>query len=136
MDYVESTGVVRYFNPRAVKEGETPSVDTTRFTHSFESWALGQCASAAVRRVDEVVEKRLGKEATGITVSAPRRSGIVVGLRTHLSRGGDEISEPNVDVDEVIPATPRSVTATVSFAGRDHRETFPVFVQRRTTRNN
>ncbi|WP_158057191.1 hypothetical protein [Halorussus halophilus] len=52
---------------------------------------------------------------------------IEIVYQTTLGRDGSVVSEPTVDHDELLSATPESVTATVSLDDRTHTELIPVW---------
>jgi len=76
-----------------------------------------------------------GREQVRYGVSAEDGAETIhVEYSTVLGRDGATVSEPTVDHDELVAATPASVTVTISFDGRTHTETIPVWVQHSTER--
>jgi len=49
-----------------------------------------------------------------------------------LRKRNGEVEEPNISLDRLVDAAPRSVKATVRLSGRSHTETVPVFVDEAT----
>ncbi|WP_225333381.1 hypothetical protein [Halomicrobium urmianum] len=104
-------------------------------TQSFEDWARLECGDVATDAVVGVVADRIGRDLE--SVGSGLRSlvfGFVLTVDHNVlrNRDGEVISEPNVPVDRLIEAAPRSLTVTVALDGggedREYTRTFPVGV--------
>lgn len=100
-------------------------------TEPFEDWASREAASAARTVVPSTVRDRIGHELEGVGYGVESEFvGLVVSVSavTSLNRDGEATAEPNVSVDTLVDATPRSVEATVRLDGREYTRRVPAFV--------
>ena len=116
VEYLEATNEVRY--------GDT--------TEPFHRWARRECASVGSTAVLPAIEDRFEKPIEGLGKGV--RSllfGLIITVDYTVVRDeeGSVTSEPNVEFEELVAVTPRTVTATVVLEGRDYARTVPVIVQ-------
>ncbi|PSQ46223.1 hypothetical protein BRD15_09710 [Halobacteriales archaeon SW_6_65_15] len=143
VEYLPEEDAVRYVaawmhaDHEAFVDGTNTEREPRYETTPFEQWAPTECARVGAERVLEVARDRLerGREEVRYGVSAEDGAETIhVEYSTVLGRDGTTVSEPTVDHDELVAATPASVTVTISFDGRTHTETIPVWVQHSTER--
>lgn len=138
VEYLSEDDAVRYVAARvhADHEAFVAGTNTEREpryeTSPFEQWASTECARVGAKRVLEVVRGRLERGRDEVRYGVTKEDGekaIHVEYSTVVGRDGTVTSEPTVDHDELVAATPASITATISLDGRTHTETIPVWVQ-------
>lgn len=136
LKYVESNDTVRYVAYlRTDRSGETPTREPIYEHISFDEWAETECASAAAKRVNEVMAQRLGGDADGISAGITAEDGervVFVAHQTLLNRDGEVISEPSVSYERVERVAPERVEVTLSFAGRTRECTVAVTTREET----
>lgn len=138
LEYVESNDTVRYVAGwRTNHSGETPTRKPVYSTISFERWVETECASAAAKRVSEVLTERLGGNdegiATGVTTETGEKTALVE-HQTRLDPEGDLISEPSVSFQRVKQVAPEQVVVELTFAGRTRTCEVPVTTRESTIR--
>lgn len=116
IEYLEETDEIRY--------GDT--------TELFGRWARRECAAVGSTAVLPAIEDRFEKLLEGVGKGV---RGLLFGLVITVDhtlvrdRDGSVTSEPNVDFEELVAVTPRTVTTTVVLEGRDYTRVVPVIVQ-------
>ena len=143
LEYIEETDEVRYVagwrapSDEAIENGSKPEREPVYDTVPFERWARVECLSIGAKAVYGALGERLDGGTKGLSVGFGRVEGqsesrIHVSVETLLDREGDVISEPSVEFEEIVAATPRTVEVTFSFAGKERSCTEPAFVNERT----
>ena len=125
--YVPGNHSVRY--PATMSGGEVASYRTI----PFEQWARVECAEAGTIAVREHLNATLPTDRlrdTGIGKHDDVPLHIGVSHNTVMDEHGDVVYEPPVSAQELANRTPRSVTATIDFAGQTATNTVPVYVQK------
>lgn len=114
--------------------GEHAVTDTV----SFEVWAETEAALVAAEAAAAAARERLDGDATlSAGIDADDDPGTVrsfVALDYRYDESETLVAEPGVAFDEVVAATPESVSATVVFAGQEYADTVPIHVQREVVR--
>jgi hypothetical protein len=137
VEYLPEDDAVRYVaawvhaDHEAFVSGTNTEREPRYETTPFEQWAPTECAHAGAKRILEVARERLERGSDEVRYGVTTEDGtkvIHVEYSTVVGRDGTVTSEPTVDHDELVAATPASVTATVSLGGRTHTETVPVWV--------
>ncbi len=128
--------VERTVDPDAVgyRESTGEVVENGR-TQPVEDWARLECGDLATDAVVGVVEERLGEDVAGVGSGL---RGLLFGFVLTVdhvvtrNRDGEVISRPNVGLDQLKDAAPRTLTATVALDGTDgdweYTRAFPVGV--------
>ncbi|MFC4449941.1 hypothetical protein [Halorussus aquaticus] len=138
VEYLPENDAVRYVSAwvhsdhEAFVAGENTEREPRYATTPFDEWAPTECAHVGARHVLEVVRTRLerGSDDVSYTVGTENGSKVIyMTYSTTYGRNGSVFSEPSVDHDGLVEATPQSVTATISIDGRNHTETVPVIVK-------
>lgn len=105
-------------------------------TIPFERWGRNKCASVGARRACEVVREATGERRAILASVFEQDDGRAISIEsvTTLGRSGEVLYEPAITLDDLEAVTPRSVDATVRFAGQEHAESVPVWVEAVTER--
>jgi hypothetical protein len=100
-------------------------------TEPFDAWARRECEAIAAHTVVSIVDDRLEPDLEGVG------SGIryllfgpvvTVDHTVTRDRDGEVVSEPNVPVERVRAVAPRTLSVTVTLAGRSFTRRLPVGV--------
>ncbi|WP_435358422.1 hypothetical protein [Haloarchaeobius sp. DFWS5] len=112
LDYLDDTDEIRYV---ARRRGGEPVYESL----PFDQWGDIETAHVGASAVSERLSAETPGLSTGVS-TVERRKRLVVGYH------GDD----RAAFDRVVAQTPRAVTTTVSFAGREYSGTHPVVVAR------
>lgn len=126
-EYVASNNTVRF--PAATSGGEV-----SEYSYApFEEWASWRAGDIARASVEEALQSRLDAPElvrVGAGVDGAPFEAVVVRHVTRHEHDGTATEAPELGVGTLVATLPRTVTATVLFAGRDSIHDCPVFVQR------
>lgn len=127
--------IERTVDPDAVGyRASTGEVTENGRTQSFEDWARLECGDVATDAVVGVVADRLGRDLESVGSGLRGLAfGFVLTVDHNVLRDGDGevVSRPNVSLNRLVEAAPRTLTVTVALDGVDGRERtrqFPVGV--------
>ena len=127
LTYIPENGTVRY--PATTSGGEVVSYGTI----SFDVWAEIEAVEAGARAVQDELDATIPGERMSTTSIANHGDiPIHVGVDhlTVVNEDGDVVYETPVSARELVNRVPRSVTATIHFAGQTATNTVPVYVEK------
>ena len=110
-------------------DSDTIAVDGT--TIPFERWARREAFEAGADAVVPTIDDRLDKSLEGVGSGVRHLVFGLVATVDHTvtrDRDGDVTSEPNVSLDRLVSAAPRTLTVTVALDGREATTDVPVGV--------
>lgn len=126
----------RHTNQEAVRNREEPPEREPVYeTSEWERWAAIQARHAGATRAAEHAADELGLgESGGLSAGSSSEivedgSAAVVGITTTLDREGEVVSEPPVDFEELVAATPQTVAVTYVLADREYETEVPIYVR-------
>lgn len=105
---------------------------TSTETMPFVEWAEIWCARIAADAVFDYLEEQLAS-TRGIGTDYETCL-ITARHKTEYDADGEVYSEPDIDVDQLVAATPRTASATVEAAEHEYTRDLPVYVERVTFR--
>lgn len=140
VEYLPNEEAVRYVAQWRRQKPETgtpdapPENEPIYRTLPIDDWAQIEAASTGATHIRTLIGDRLDGETDGITVGAASDGGeprIAVHYTTWRGETGEE-TVPAASYEEILEATPITVTVTVTFQGQRHTQTIPVTVERTT----
>ena len=142
VEYLPEEHEVRYvaahhYPPReereeARKQGETPDPEPQYDTTPADRWGKQRCRSAAAVAAAEHVQEELDAEniSGGVTSGlTDDNEGVTVSTRTTLDRECDVVYDTDVAYEELVSATPRTVSASYEMDGFEYEMGVPVFAR-------
>lgn len=136
VEYLPEEDAVRYVsawrttNPTELEE--PPEREPVYDTVPFERWGKTNCVTAAARAAADHAAAELGVAELGSGVSFGidgRDRAAFVSISTLYDREGDVISEPSVEFDALVAATPATVHATYRLEDQEYALEAPIYVQ-------
>lgn len=115
VEYVEATNSVRY----------------SKSTESFEEWARRNCVIVGSDAVMPAIDERIHTPIEGVGKGVRGLAfGLVITVDHTIARDrdGEILSEPNMELDELVAVAPEFVTATVILEGQEYTRDVPVVV--------
>ncbi|SEL41998.1 hypothetical protein [Haloferax larsenii] len=109
----------------------TNEVREKSYTQPFDTWARRECAEIGADKIVPIVDDRLETAVSGVgsgvryLIFGPV---ITADHKVARDRDGSIIGEPNVTLEQLTSVAPRTITVTVSLAGRTFTKGFPVGV--------
>ena len=116
----------------ARERGETPEPEPQYDTTPADRWGKQRCRSAAATAAAEHVQEELGDENIhgGVTSGLTEdNEGVTVNTRTTLDRECDVVYDTDVDYEELVAATPRTVLASYELDEFAYEMDVPVFAR-------
>lgn len=116
----------------AREQGETPEREPQYETTPADRWGKQSCRSAAAIAAAEHVQDELDTEeiSGGVTSGlTDDNEGVTVNTRTTLDRECNVVHETDVDYEELVAATPRTVSASYEMDGFEYEMDVPVFAR-------
>lgn len=142
VEYLPEEHEVRYvaahrYPPReeaeeAREQGETVEAEPQYDTTPADRWGKQRCRSAAAKAAAEHVQEALdaGDISGGVTSGLTEdNEGVTVNTRTTLDRECDVVYDTNVDYEELVTATPRTVSAAYEMDGFEYEMDVPVYAR-------
>lgn len=122
----------------AREQGETPDREPQYDTTPADRWGKQQCRSAAAKAAAEHVQDELDtEEVSGAVTSGitDENEAVTVNTRTHLDRECKVVSDTDVEYEELVAATPRTVAASYELDEFKYQLDVPVFASHRVLHN-
>lgn len=116
----------------AREQGETPEPEPQYDTTPADRWGKQRCRSAAAGAAAEHVQEELDAEniSGGVTSGlTDDNEGVTVNTRTSLDRECNVVYDTDVEYEELVAATPRTVTASYEMDGFEFELDVPVFAR-------
>lgn len=116
----------------AREQGETPEREPQYDTTPADRWGKQRCRSAAVKAAAEHVQEELDTEniSGGVTSGLTKdNEGVTVNTRTTLDRECDVVYDTDVDYEDLVAATPQTVSASYEMDGFEYEMDVPVFAR-------
>jgi len=110
---------------------ETNEVRERGSTQAFDDWARRECAAIGAREVLAVVQNRFDTAVEGVGSGVRHLlfgPAVTVDHTVTRDRDGEVTSEPNVTLDALTAAAPRTMTITVILDGQRYTRELPVGV--------
>lgn len=122
----------------AREQGETPEREPQYDTTPADRWGKQRCRSAAATAAAEHLQEELDTEdISGGVTSGPTDDnvGVTVNTRTTLDRECDVVYDTDVDYEELVAATPRTVSASYEMDGFEYGMDVPIFARHTVEQN-
>lgn len=116
----------------AREQGDTPEPEPQYDTTHADRWGKQRCRGAAAIAAAEHVQEELDTEniSGGVTSGlTDDNEGVTVSTRTTLARECDVVYDTDVDYEELVDATPRTVSASYEMVGFEYGMDVPVFAR-------
>lgn len=136
--YFEGNNSVRYRSGTESVHEEDSSEPTTNPEYSvipFSQWARTKCATIAVEALNEKLDQTFESSLTGVSGAINHSDGakeVYVDYSVTRNQDGEVIEEPKVSFQNVVSATPKQIVVTITLAGREHEETYNIYVKEST----
>jgi len=114
------------------ERGETLEPEPQYDTTPADRWGKQRCRSAAATAAAEHVQEELDAEGIsgGVTSGlTDDNEGVTVNTRTTLDRKCDVVYDTDVEYEELVAVTPRTVSASYEMDGFDYEMDVPVFAR-------
>lgn len=142
VEYLPEENEVRYvaahhYPPReqaeeAREQGKTPEPEPRYDTTPADRWGKQRCRSAAAIAAAEHVQEELDAEniSGGVTSGlTDDNEGVTVNTRTSLDRECNVVYDTDVEYEELVATTPRTVSASYEMDGFEYELDVPVFAR-------
>lgn len=116
----------------AREQGETPEREPQYDTTPADRWGKQQCRSAAAKAAAAHVQAELDTEEIAGAVTSDitgDNEAVTVNTRTLVGQECNVVSETDVEYEELVPATPRTVAASYELDEFEYQMDVPVFAR-------